>query len=90
MLKKMINFLTLVLILSAPQAFGAGFDSEFELFDRLKEDMWNLGLDFEYVHTTDMKIPNTDVIDGGAQESEDQIIVKSVPYELIHRFERTF
>ncbi|MFG1482801.1 hypothetical protein [Halobacteriovorax sp. RZ-2] len=88
--KKMIKLLTLVLLLSAPQAFGAGFGSEFELFDRLKEDMWNLGLDFEYVHTADLKLPNTDAIHEGGEMEQGQLLVKSVPYELIHRFERSF
>ncbi|EPZ49970.1 hypothetical protein M902_0506 [Bacteriovorax sp. BAL6_X] len=84
--RKMIKLLTLVLLLSAPQAFG----SEFELFDRLKEDMWNLGLDFEYVHTADLKLPNTDAIHEGGEMEQGQLLVKSVPYELIHRFERSF
>ncbi len=92
MAKKLIKLLTLVLLLSASsQVFANG---EFELFDQLKEDMWNMGLDFEYVHTQDLKIPNQQAISDAQAPVEvgpqEQSLVKSVPYELIMRYERVF
>ena len=87
MLKKLFNTLSLVLLLCASTSSFAS--SEYELFDRLKEDMWNMGLDFEYVHTTDFKVPRQEVVVNG-DTPQNQLYVKSVPYELIYRFERTF
>lgn len=86
MSKKLINLLSLVLILCASTAVQA---EEFELFDRLKDDMWNMGLDFEYVHTSDFKLPTGETMTSGDNSTEN-IAVNSVPYDLIERFERTF
>ena len=87
MSKKLVNFLSLVLILSTSASVGA--NDEYELFNRLKEDMWQMGLDFEYVHTSDFKVPKQESV-VESDERQESLVVKSVPYDLIKRFEATF
>ncbi|AYF43522.1 MULTISPECIES: hypothetical protein [Halobacteriovorax] len=97
MAKKLIKLFTVVSLLSilsgSVMANSFGHNEEFELFDRLKTDMWQMGLDFEYVQTADLNSPTHGMMQDGEiqQEVAQQMsAVKSVPYDLIHAFERSF
>lgn len=97
MAKKLIKFFTIVSLLSifsvSAIADSYGSNGEYELFDRLKTDMWQMGLDFDYVQTADLSSPTHGMMqdDEIKQEvSQKLAAVKTVPYDLIHAFERSF
>lgn len=97
MAKKLIKLCTIVSLLSifsgSAMADSYGYNDEFELFDRLKTDMWQMGLDFDYVQTANLDSPTNGMMQDGEihQEIAHQVSsVKTVPYELIHVLERSF
>lgn len=97
MTTKLIKFFTIVSFLSifsaSSMAESFGQNSEYELFDRLKSDMWHMGLDFDYVQTVDLQSPTQGMMqtqDIDQEVSHQLASVKTVPYELIQRFESSF
>jgi hypothetical protein len=61
MLKNLIKISTIALVLSGSvQAFS----QENPVFEQLKDDMWQMGLEFDYAHGAHKVMPVTDSDDG--------------------------
>lgn len=68
MLKNLFKISTIALTLSASTL---AFSAENPVFEQLKSDMWQMGLEFDYAHGAHKVMPVTPDSDGGSGDTED-------------------